>query len=152
MMRLRVSVVRERAPEWDTFRTGTVLKNGSDVAAYFEPVIRDLAVETFWAVHLDGRNRVQGIEVVSVGSMTATLVHPREVFCAAIIRRTASLVLAHNHPSGDPEPSSEDLSLTTRLHQVGELVGIRVLDHVVLAPGLDAGRYRYVSLAERGAL
>ena len=91
---------------------------------------------------LDGKNRVQGEVNVSEGSLTAALVHPREVFAPAIRAAAAALVLVHNHPSGDPTPSAEDLAITQRLRQAGELVGIRVLDHVVI------GRGRWASMAE----
>ena len=79
-----------------------------------------------------------------MGSLTAALVHPREVFKAAILSNAAALILVHNHPSGDPTPSAEDRAITERLRQVGELVGIRVLDHVVIG---DEGQF--VSLAEQ---
>jgi DNA repair protein RadC len=72
-------------------------------------------------------------ETVSIGSLNASIVHPREVFQPAILHSAASVILVHNHPSGDPEPSDEDLSITRRLVQVGEIVGIAVLDHVVVA-------------------
>jgi DNA repair protein RadC len=76
---------------------------------------------------------VQRRETVSIGSLNASIVHPREVFLPAIQHSAASLVLVHNHPSGDPEPSEEDLSITRRLIEVGDLVGIGVLDHVIVA-------------------
>src|SRR5262249_61634703 len=82
------------------------------------------------ALLLDGRNRLRAEIVVSEGTLTTALVHPREVFAPAIRDRAAALILVHNHPSGDPTPSSEDVALTERLRQVGEVVGIRVLDHV----------------------
>jgi DNA repair protein RadC len=84
--------------------------------------------------------------LVSRGSLNASIVHPREVFRPAIISSAASIVLAHNHPSGDPEPSDEDISITRRLAQVGELLGIPVLDHVVIA------KRGFVSLRARGQL
>ena len=83
---------------------------------------------------------------VSEGILTASLVHPREVFLPAIREAAAGLVLVHNHPSGDPEPSPEDLEVTRRLSAVGELVGIRILDHVIIGDG------RYVSFLERGLI
>ena len=101
---------------------------------------------TFGLLALDVRHRLRREVVVSVGCLTASLVHPREVFQEAVVSRAAALVLFHNHPSGDPEPSAEDLALTRRLVQAGTLMGIEVLDHVVL------GRGRYVSLKERGVL
>ncbi len=81
---------------------------------------------------LDGRNVLIGLHHVSTGSLTTTLVHPREVFKAAILANAAAVILVHNHPSGDPAPSAEDVALTTRLRDAGDLMGIRVLDHVVL--------------------
>ena len=95
---------------------------------------------------LDGRNRVMGESQISQGTLTASLVHPREVFRSAIRSAAAALVLVHNHPSGDPEPSAEDLSVTHRLVEAGEIVGIRIVDHVVVA---DRGFY---SFQEHGQL
>jgi DNA repair protein RadC len=89
--------------------------------------------EHFVIVLLNARHEVLRIETVSVGSLNASIVHPREVFKPAVVHSAASVVLAHNHPSGDPEPSEEDLSITRRLVEVGELLGIAVLDHVIVA-------------------
>lgn len=88
---------------------------------------------------LDARNRVVGQQVISIGTLTASLVHPREVFKAAILRNAASIILAHNHPSGEIEPSEADLELTRRIADAGRLLGINLADHVILAPD---GRYR----------
>lgn len=104
--------------------------------------------ETFGAMLLDARHRMAAWHTVSVGILTASLVHPREVFGMAIREGAAGIVLCHNHPSGDPEPSPEDLEITRRLCAVGELVGIRVFDHIVVA----AGTTTYVSFLERGLL
>jgi DNA repair protein RadC len=93
---------------------------------------------------LDGRHRLITTEEVSVGTLTASLVHPREVFRDAIRNAAAALVLVHNHPSGDPSPSAEDRSVTERLRSAGLLLGIRVLDHVIVA---DSG---YFSFREAG--
>jgi DNA repair protein RadC len=82
---------------------------------------------------LNARHELQCRETVSIGSLNASIVHPREVFLPAILHSAASVVLVHNHPSGDPEPSEEDLSITKRLVQVGDLLGIGVLDHVIVA-------------------
>jgi DNA repair protein RadC len=98
--------------------------------------VRDLARarrEHFVVLLLNARHELQCREVVSIGSLNASIVHPREVFLPAILHSAANVVLVHNHPSGDPEPSEEDLSITRRLVQVGELVGIGVLDHVIVA-------------------
>lgn len=99
------------------------------------PLLGMEAVEGFWVVCLDARGRVRGWERISMGTLTACLVHPREVFAPAIRRRAASVVVLHNHPSGDPEPSPEDVALTERLEEAGRLLGIPVLDHVVVARG-----------------
>lgn len=90
------------------------------------------AREFFVAILLSARNTVIGVETVSVGSLNASIVHPREVFSPAVRQSAASILLAHNHPSGNPEPSDDDLALTRRLVQVGELLGIPVLDHLVV--------------------
>lgn len=100
--------------------------------------------ETFYSLLLDSKNRLIREEAVSVGTLTASLVHPREVFRGAIRESAASLIVAHNHPSGDPSPSAEDLEVTARLRSAGEVIGIPILDHVILGAG------SYTSLAERG--
>ncbi len=88
--------------------------------------------EIFATVILNARNGVMGINTVSVGTLNASLVHPREVFRPAVIMGAASLILAHNHPTGDCVPSREDIELTRRLKQTGEIMGIQVLDHVII--------------------
>jgi DNA repair protein RadC len=108
--------------------------------------VRDLSRarrEHFVVLLLNARHELQCREVVSIGSLNASIVHPREVFLPAILHSAASVVLVHNHPSGDPEPSEDDLNITRRLVQVGELVGIAVLDHVIVASrGLVSFRSR----------
>lgn len=122
------------------------LESPSKAARYLLPRYSARPVETFGLLALDVRHRLRREAVVSVGCLTASLVHPREVFQEAVVSRAAALVLFHNHPSGDPEPSAEDLALTRRLAAAGSLMGIEVLDHLVLGAG------RYVSLKERGVL
>ncbi len=102
--------------------------------------------EHFLAIHLTTRHVPSLLEIVSIGTINASLVHPREVFQRAIREGSANLILVHNHPSGDPAPSADDIDITTRLVKVGELVGIEVLDHVVLAGE------RYFSFREQGLL
>ena len=109
-------------------------------------MLRDMAHERFVALLLDSRNRVIKDVVVSQGTLTASLVHPREVFRAAVRESAAALVLVHNHPSGDPAPSGEDREVTRRLCDAGRIVGIRVLDHVVIA---ERG---YFSFCEAGEI
>ena len=101
--------------------------------------------EHFIALHLDVKNRILCIDRVSAGTMTCSLIHPREVFKTALLSSAASLLLIHNHPSGDPAPSREDISITEKLKGAGELMGIAVLDHVIIGDG-------YVSLKEKGYL
>ena len=123
------------------------VRQSRDVAEFMAPLAAGLDREYFWCLALDGKNRASSLHVISVGSLTAALVHPREVFKPAILGNAAAIILAHNHPSGDPAPSAEDLALTKRLCEVGELVGIRVLDHIVLG---EAGAFR--SFADEGLL
>jgi DNA repair protein RadC len=115
-------------------------------ARYLLPRYGARPVETFGLLALDVRHRIKREAVISVGCLTSSLVHPREVFQEAVVARAAALILFHNHPSGDPEPSAEDMSLTRRLASAGTLMGIEVLDHVVLGAG------RYVSFKERGLI
>ncbi len=119
------------------------LRAPSLVHELLAPEVRGLERETFHALLLDGKHRLQGVSRVSEGTLTCSLVHPREVFSPALRERAAALIVAHNHPSGDPEPSAEDVSVTRRLIEVGRLVGIPLVDHVVLGEG------RFVSLRER---
>jgi DNA repair protein RadC len=123
-----------------------VFRSPAETARYLLPRYAARPVETFGLLALDVRRRLKHEAVVSVGCLTASLVHPREVFREAVSARAAALVLFHNHPSGDPEPSAEDLSLTRRLVSAGTLLGIEVLDHIVLGAG------RFVSLKERGVV
>ena len=122
------------------------LHTPDETARYLLPRYSLRPVETFGVLALDVRHRLLRDSIVSIGCLTSTLVHPREVFFEAVQARAAALVLYHNHPSGDPEPSADDLALTRRLASAGSLMGIEVLDHVVLGAG------RYVSLKQRGSL
>ena len=119
------------------------LRSPERVHALLAPEIRALERETFHVLLLDGKHRLRRRERVSEGTLTTSLVHPREVFGAALREGAAALIVAHNHPSGDPEPSAEDLAVTRRLIEAGKLVGVPLLDHVVLAD------QAWVSLRER---
>jgi len=125
-------------------RSGAPISGPADVFHHFHARLRDAPHERFVAVLLDARHRWLREVVVSQGTLTASLVHPREVFRAALREGAAALLLVHNHPSGDPSPSREDREITLRLARAGELLGVRVLDHVVVA---EQG---YVSLREEG--
>jgi DNA repair protein RadC len=118
--------------------------NPLQAATLARKFIHDDSKEHFLSILLDGRNRPIGVSTVSVGTATASLVHPREVFQAAIGLGAVAIIVAHNHPSGDPQPSSEDREVTKRLVEAGALLGIRVADHIVLGDArhhsfLDAG-------------
>jgi DNA repair protein RadC len=106
-----------------------------DVADFYQPRLRDARKEEFRCVLLDTKNRLIREETVSTGSLTASLVHPRETFKSAVRESAAAVIFVHNHPSGDTKPSQEDILLTRRLVQAGDLLGIKVLDHVIVGDG-----------------
>ena len=139
---LTVSIVRDGEP------ANLFLRVPSEVATLMTTSQPDDGREHFRIALLDVRRRLIGVHTVSVGCLTSSLVHPREVFRPAILAGAAAIGLSHNHPSGDPEPSQEDIALTRRLAQGGCLLGIEVLDHVITGNGTD----KWVSLKERGVL
>ena len=110
-----------------------VIKKPDDVLNVAGGKLRGRKKEHFLALLLDTRGHVIKTAEISIGSLDTSIVHPREVFREAMAASAASVVLVHNHPSGDPEPSNEDIQITKRLVEVGELVGIEVLDHVIIA-------------------
>lgn len=120
------------------------LSTPGQLAAYLLPQYGSCAAEQFGIVLLDTRHRVIRVRVVALGSLDTTVVHPREVFREATTASAAAVVLFHNHPSGDPAPSPDDLALTTRMIRAGEVMGIEVLDHLILA------EQRYYSFVEAG--
>lgn len=122
------------------------IRSPRDVYNLLGPSLRDERREHFVAVLLDTKGGVLRQRTVSVGDLSSSIVHPREVFAEAIRHGAASLIVAHNHPSGDPTPSPEDAAVTRRLVEAGELLGIEVLDHIVL------GDNRWVSLKEKGLM
>jgi DNA repair protein RadC len=119
-----------------------------DAAAILRPIYADLDAdqEHFSILLLNNKNRVRAHKVISSGSLTASLVHPREVFKPVILYGAAGVILCHNHPSGDPDPSPEDIDINRRLVQCGEIFGIRMLDHVIL------GRDSIFSFSDRGMM
>jgi len=123
-----------------------VIHTPDDVAAMLLPRFRYEPREHFLAVLLSTKNHVLKTAVISIGSLNASIVHPRELFREAINARAAAVILVHNHPSGDPSPSPEDAALTRKLAEAGELLDIPVLDHIVLGDG------KYISLKEKGIL
>ncbi len=123
---------------------GRRLARAEDVWAHLRARLAACPVEEFWSLALDARHRVQSETCLARGSLTGVEVHPRDVFRPLIRTSAASVIFCHNHPSGDPAPSQQDLDLTARLRQVGELCGIVVLDHVIVAAE------GYTSLGDRG--
>jgi len=122
------------------------IKSPQDLAKAIRKSITMKAKEHFKLVLLNTRNKVINISTISIGTLNASLVHPREVFKDALIHCASSIILAHNHPSDDPEPSDDDVSLTRRLADAGRLMGIEVLDHIIIT---SKG---YTSFKERGLL
>lgn len=122
------------------------IRNARDVYERCAPALRDLAQEEFRVLLLNVQNAVLRELPITRGILDASVVHPREVFRAAIAENAASLIVAHNHPSGDPSPSPEDRAVTRQLVDAGQLVGIPVLDHVIIGDG------RYVSFVEAGLI
>lgn len=112
---------------------GTQIRSPHDVHAHFGPLLAQDKQERFYAILLDSKNRVMTNLRISEGSLGASLVHPREAFRPAIREAAAAVIFLHNHPSGDPSPSTEDRQVTGRLRDAGELLGIPVLDHVIVA-------------------
>lgn len=125
-------------------RRGRRLASAADVWAHLRARLAFAPVEEFWALALDVRHRVMSERCVARGSLTGVDVHPRDVFRPLIRESAAAVIFCHNHPSGDPTPSRQDIDLTTRLREVGEMCGIAVLDHVVVATE------GYASLSDRG--
>ncbi len=133
LVETRESTVREvRSPE--------------DVAYLLAPEMRGLDREHFKAILLNTKNCVIRIVTVAIGSVNAALVHPREIFKEAVRTSSAGIIIAHNHPTGNPEPSREDEELTTRFFRCGELMGIDLLDHIII------GRECFISMRERGLI
>ncbi len=119
-------------------------KSPQDVAAWVMEDLRYLQQEQFRLLLLNTKNMIISWEEISRGSLNASIVHPREVFSQAIKRSAAGVILVHNHPSGDPGPSQQDINVTRRLVEVGKLVGIEVLDHLIIGDGV------FCSLKEKG--
>ncbi len=149
---IRMKVIR---PVWETLTINEVTSDyiggrarftsSREVFALFN-FLKYETKEHFLALHLDSKNKILCLDKVSSGSLNAAIVHPREVFKTALLSSAAAVLFVHNHPSGNPEPSSEDLALTTRLRDAGKLLGIRVLDHIII------GEDRYYSLADQGLI
>jgi DNA repair protein RadC len=128
------------------WEAGQPLRSSEDVFHHFRQGLEKEKREFFYVVLLNNKNKKLRDVKISEGSLTASLVHPREVYNPVIRESAAAVIFVHNHPSGDPAPSQEDIEITRRLKEVGEVMGVRVLDHVVI------GHDRYFSFSDRGML
>lgn len=142
----RLTAVFEIAKRYgeQEFKVGEPFRGSSDIYGHFRERLAAELCEHFYAVLLDNKNRKIRDALVSKGSLTSSIVHPRDVFAQVIRYSAAAVIFVHNHPSGDPTPSREDIEITRRLREVGEIIGVRVLDHIVIGKG------RYVSFVDDG--
>lgn len=142
----QIAAVFELARRLETFVEEPKRKicSPKDVYVLMYPKMREQKKEKFITLYLDTKNQILKEEVVSIGSLNASIVHPREVFKAALLESSASVIMVHNHPSGDPSPSREDIMVTEKMVEGGKLLGIDVLDHIIIGDG------RYVSLKDEG--
>ena len=139
--RYRIALVKEE----ETPYGDVSLTSPGDVAEFLNRLLADRPQEHMIAIYLDTRNRLIGWTIAHIGTLNRAAVEPRTIFQIALTLNTASLILSHNHPSGDPSPSAEDLVFTRRIAQAGDLIGIRLLDHIIV--GHDGS---WTSLRERG--
>ena len=128
------------------WQAGQALRSSEDVFRHFRDSLEKEKREMFYVVLLNNKNKKIRDVKISEGSLTASLVHPREVYNPVIRESAAAVIFVHNHPSGDPAPSQEDIEITRRLKEVGDVMGVRVLDHVVI------GHDRYFSFSDKGML
>lgn len=152
IVRAALDLARRMADETRDER-GIFVRTPEDVAGVMRESTRGLDHERFWVLNLDTRNRLKGHpREISRGILDSSLVHPREVFKPAIESGCAAVVLLHNHPSGDPSPSAEDIKLTRQLIQTGKVIGIKVLDHVILGRRTAGQPRDFTSLRETGGV
>jgi|SRR5579871_5332314 len=143
----RCQLVRETSL---TLAERPVIRTPADAARILADHLQGTDRENFACLMLDTKNRLIGINTVSVGILDSSIVHPREVFKPAILSNAASIVVAHNHPSGDPTESVEDTRITLRLRDAADIIGIDLLDHVIVGDGTQP--LRWASLKERGVI
>ncbi len=128
----------------DYLSTGDRYSSPAQVFETFRFLQRETR-EYFIALHLDGKNRILCIDMVSIGSLNQSIVHPRDTLKNSLLSSAAAIILIHNHPTGDPAPSSEDIAITKRLNEAAEIIGIKILDHIIIGES-------YMSFVERGLL
>ncbi len=145
-VRMKAAFALARAFSEELLPRGVPVRSSREIFERFHAEFRDQKREVFVSLLLDGKNRILREDRVSVGSLTSSIVHPREVFVRAIRESADAVIFVHNHPSGDPTPSLEDIDITDRLVEVSRLVGIRVLDHIVI------GEDSFASFHERGLI
>ena len=145
---MAINIYKLKMIKEDTVEYSNTIKSPADVAALARDVLEmhEMAEENFIILCLNTKNKIAGVHTISIGSLNASIVHPREVFKVALLNNANGIICLHNHPSGDPEPSREDIEITHRLANAGNILGINVLDHVII------GEQRYVSLKEQGAM
>ena len=135
--------IKEPLPDY--LRNNRKITSSKDVYKLFKSLTRETK-EHFLALHLDSKNKIICVDQVSVGSLNASIVHPRDTLKSALLSSAAAIVFVHNHPSQNPDPSREDIDLTTRLKECCDLLGIRCLDHIIVC------EESYVSFADRGLI
>ena len=145
---MTINIYKIKMVKEDTVEYSNTIKSPDDVAKLAHDVLEmhEMAEENFIILCLNTKNKIAGVHTVSIGSLNASIVHPREVFKAAMLNNASGIICLHNHPSGDPEPSREDIEITHRLVNAGNILGINVLDHIIIGDG------RYISLKERGLM
>lgn len=142
---LKLAAIKEYAHRYNAHPPLSIsVSNPAAVADYAMPILRNEEKEHFCVMLLDTKNHVKGFKHVSIGTATASLVHPREVFYEAVMAHATSIIAVHNHPSGDPTPSNEDIAVTKRLYDAGKIMDIPLLDHVVI------GKEQFISMKEEG--
>jgi len=124
-------------------KENVIIREAKDIADLVMPQMRHLEQEHLKVASLNGKLRLLAITTVFIGTLDASLVHPREVFKEAMRRTAKNIILIHNHPSGNPEPSREDIGITKRISQVGKIIGIEVLDHIIIGDG------KFLSMKEK---
>ena len=125
---------------------GYLITRPVDVFDFMAAEMSNLDREEFRALLLNSKHRLMTVEIVSIGSLSATITHPRETYKSAIKRSASTIILVHNHPSGDPTPSKEDIEITQRFNEAGKIIGINLIDHIII------GGMNYVSLKEKGII
>lgn len=135
-------LVRERSVPY----ASREIAKSVNVFNLFRELLEDLDREAFWAVYLNIKNQINSLSMISQGTLNCTMVHPREVFKAAVLANAAGVITVHNHPSGDPSPSPEDRAITENLKGAGEMLGIKLLDHIII------GHEKFYSFRDSGDL